>query len=1435
MNTKIHHSLSTFILVLFTTVQAFSQSTCSITASSSAASINCGESVQLTSFGLGGSNVLVNDFNNGTAGSGWTTTSGAQYDNPCGAGPGGAHMWMGAGSAAPRTIATVGLNIACTGTVCFDFKMATQGGASPCEGPDATGEGIYLQYSIDGGTTWTTINYFDPAPGGGTDPILTSWNNYCYPIPAGAVSANTMFRWAQTTVSSSTNDHWGIDNVNITLNCGTPYHYNWIPATGLSASNIANPVATPLTSTTYTVYYTNGVNDSCMAIVPIAVNLPTVDAGAVQTVCAGSPVSLNATSSFGSGPQTLTFTNSNPVAIVDNQTITSTVSVTGFNQTNITANTVITVCLDISHTWDADLDISLSCPGGTTIDLSSDNGGSANNYTSTCFSATAATAVTAGTAPFTGSYTPEQAFSNLISCLANGTWTLSVHDDTGGDQGTLNSWSITLTDNAATVASVAWSPNTNMTNATTLTPTLTPTVTTTYTVTVTGSNNCSKTDTVTVFVNALPVADAGIDTATCAGTPVNLLASGGTTYSWSPAATLSSSTVANPVATPSVTTNYIVTVSNGTCSDKDTVQVVIKALPNVDAGANTQICTGASVNLNATGAATYSWSPGTYLSANNIANPVSTPGATITYTVTGTAANGCVQTDSVQLTIISAPSANAGTDTAFCDGTSVNLNASGGGTYSWSPASGLSNSTIANPVANPAATTTYTLTVSAAGGCFDTDTMVVTVKTMPNTDAGTNQVICPGGAVQLSASGAVSYTWTPAASLNNPAIFDPIATPSATTTYTVVGTAANGCSKSDLVSVAIGPGISITMSSNVSVCAGASTNLSATSSANTYSWSPATGLNVTNAANVVATPAVTTTYTVTATNTSTGCTGTDSVTVTVNNAPNANAGNDVSVCNGSSTNLSASGGGTYSWTPASGLSSTTISNPVASPTVTTQYIVTVTSAQTCTDKDTVVVTVNSLPNVDAGTNQSACVGGTAQLNASGAVSYTWLPATGLNAANIANPVATATAAVTYTVTGTDANGCKQTDVVAVSLYPQPTVNAGNNAAICPGNSTPLTATTSATTFSWSPAAGLSATTVANPLASPVATTNYTVTVTDANGCTATDAVTVTVNTLPNVNAGNDANVCAGASANLSASGGTTYSWSPLTGLSNPTIANPTATPVSPTNYTVTVTDANGCTGSDVVQVGINPTPVMAQPSSSNSDCGSSTGTVTAVAPTNGTAPYTYSINNGAQQSALQFNGLAMGTYTVEVTDANGCKSTQTINVGSTIAVNAAFTPSPASGTVPLSVTATNTSTGATNYIWTMGNGSGSFAVNPSTVYNNPGTYTITLLAYNNLPQCFDSVSYTVVVFPEASLVIPNVFTPNGDNVNDVFKISGTGVVKADVNIFDRWGLKVATWSGDLSQTWNGDQVTDGTFYYVIVAEAIDGSKKEYSGHVNIFR
>jgi hypothetical protein len=556
---------------------------------------------------------------------------------------------------------------------------------------------------------------------------------------------------------------------------------------------------------------------------------------------------------------------------------------------------------------------------------------------------------------------------------------------------------------------------------------------------------------------------------------------------------------------------YVSGTSNGGSTNLDYSTIKYCQLETI-APNDTAICLGQSVQLTATSTGTnFQWysvsgDPISSLSCSNCAAPIASPSTTTTYAVSSTSGSGCVDFDTVTVTVNNIPTPTVYNDgpLAFCVGDSVHLYTDSYSTYSWSNGDTDSVTTASAPG-------TYTVTITDNNGCQASASATVTNYSLPNVSAGPDQTICPENTAQLMATGASSYAWDVDPTLSQLLIPNPIASPTANTTYTVTGTDANGCSASDQVTISLYNSPVIDAGSPTTICVGDSTQLMA-SGAVSYLWDANPTLSALNIPNPWAYPTSQTKYIVTGTDAN-GCTARDSVTISTNGLPNVNAGVDQTMCANDSVHIFATGALTYLWQSDPSLSDINSSNPWASPSTTTSYILEGTDVNGCSNTDTVTIFVNSLPNVDAGSNTGICPNGSVQLNATGAVSYLWNSTSSLTPNNVANPTATPTTPEWYYVTGTDANGCKNTDSVFVDVYSNPTVDAGNDVSICIGDSTELIAS-GAVTYVWQFNATLSNLIGSNVWATPTTTTTYTVTGTDANGCSASDQVTVTVNPLP---------------------------------------------------------------------------------------------------------------------------------------------------------------------------------------------------------------------------------------------------------------------------------------------------------------------------------
>ena len=306
----------------------------------------------------------------------------------------------------------------------------------------------------------------------------------------------------------------------------------------------------------------------------------------------------------------------------------------------------------------------------------------------------------------------------------------------------------------------------------------------TYTITYTTPDAiCFDTETFDVTINPLPIVTAINNGPMCVGGNVDITGGGAVTYSWDTG--LGAGITHN--VSPAATTTYTVTGTDANgCINTANTNVVVNPLPIVGAGADQIFCVGPNATLSGTGAATYVWDNGV---VDGVA--FTPPLGTTTYTVTGTDANGCVNTDQVDITVNPLPIIDAGADDAICITGNINITATGGATYVWD--NGLGAGATHN--VSPAVTTTYTVTGTDANGCVNTDQVQITVLASAPINAGPDVAICAGDNTTLTASGGVTYTWDNGLGLGN----NFVVSPAATTTYTVTGTDANGCVNTDQV------------------------------------------------------------------------------------------------------------------------------------------------------------------------------------------------------------------------------------------------------------------------------------------------------------------------------------------------------------------------------------------------------------------------------------------------------------------------------------------------------------------------------------------------------------------------------------------------------------------------------------------------------------
>ena len=1272
--------------------------------------------------------------------------------------------------------------------------------------------------------------------------------------------------------------------------------YTWTPAASLNNPNISNPTATPTTTTVYSVTGTNanGCTNPIAETVTVSVNpMPTYSLSANSyTICSGGSQTFSVSGAVTwTWTPAATLTGANTATPTASPTATTIYSVTGTNNNGCTNPIPATVTVNVT----AVPSLSLTANSYTICD------GNSQTFAASGASTYTWTPNNTLTNPNTATPTaiPNTTTIYTVSGIASGcapssplTLTLTINPL---PTYSLSSNTFAICDGASQTFTVSgastytWTPATNLTGANTANPTASPTTTTVYSVTGTNANGCTNSIPVTVTVNVNPLPTyslTGNVYTICNGGSQTFSVSGATSYTWTPSVTLDNPNIATPTASPTTTTVYSVTGTNGNgCMNPipATVTVNLTTAPTLSLTANSfTICNGSSQTFSASGVSTYTWTPAITLNNPGIANPTANPTTTTVYTVNGTA-SGCAPSSPLTLTLTVNPLpilSLAGNSYSVCSGSSQTFTVSGANTYTWTPATTLTNPNTSNPTASPTITTTYSVTGTDANGCTNIvpDTVSLVINPLP-TYSLTNNIytICNGGSATFSVSGATSYTWTPSATLDNPNIATPTANPTITTTYSVIGTDGNTCTNpipaTVTVDVASAPSLTLALTS-YSICNGSSQTFSV-SGANTYTWSPGLPtLTGSNTANPTANPTTTTIYTVSGT--ASGCAPSAPLTLTLNINPLpilSLANNSYSVCNGSSQTFTVSGASTYTWTPSATLAGANTANPTATTNTTTTYSVTGTDGNGCISSavDTVLLTVNTLPTLTltAANSGTVCSGSSTMLTATGTglanATYSW--STGSSTLTNTLSVTPVSTPENYSVTATNTvTGCSSataTTVVTISPTPSITVQDSNSASsstICLNNSVNLTAT-GASTYTWTPATGLSPATGSVVNASPTNTntpTVYTVTGTSAAGCLSNSAsagtFTVTVNPLPILSlAGNSYSVCNGVSQTFTVSGASNYTWTPSVTLINPNSATPTANTNTTTTYSVTGTDANGCSSviPDTVRLTIYPLPtinVSAQTIAADT-CGKGTGGVTNITVLPGTPPYTYnwySISTGSLVStSSSLSNVPNGSYSLEVTDANNCVATVTggpdIFVVPTATVIASFYTNPANltGTIPFPVSFTNTSTGATNYIWYFGDTTHaqSTNINPSFTYTNIGTYTVMLVAIHG--TCTDTARTIVVTDAPTTIIIPNIFSPNGDGINDEFFIINTGLNSLNCLIYNRWGELLATLNSP-NQVWdgrtpNGGNAPDGTYFYILQAQGTDGKVYKKNGPLTLVR
>ena len=791
----------------------------------------------------------------------------------------------------------------------------------------------------------------------------------------------------------------------------------------------------------------------------------------------------------------------------------------------------------------------------------------------------------------------------------------------------------------------------------------------TYTVTVTNTAGCQKTLSAIVSEYAMTAPAISGNLTICEGTSTTLRATGGTSYEWDDGNM-------SAMITVNTTGTYTVTATNTYgCTATASASVLVNPAPAVYILTQNTICRGESVSLTAiTSANSFNWNSGQNTATINVS-----PTLTSNYTVLVTDENGCTATATTQITVNQLPSAYVSGPTAICQGDTSVLTASGGVAYQWS--TGQFDDHI-----DVTASGNYTVTVTGENGCSSSIQKTVTVNALPVATVTESVDICRGQQAQLitDAPAGCTYYWSTGSHQSRISV-------SEAGEYQVTITNSNLCSQVYHATVVVHELPQISIIGTSEICQGQSTALTVSSDGNNqYVWSNGDH----NPSTTVSTAGQ---YYVTATN-SYGCSSTASRGVVVHELPDPQISGNLTICKGKSTTLSASGGMTYLWNTGN-----TGANIAVAPSTSQSYTVTASNAYGCMASVSAMVTVNALPTVTFSGNTAICAGESTNITASGANTYAW--STGVQSAT-----ATFGNAGTYTVTATDAQNCSNSATVTITVNENPNVQIAGPDYICFGNVADLTVT-GATTYTWSTEETASTISV-----SPAATSTYSVTGYDLNGCHTTTSKVVNVASLPVINVAGEKTICAGQSTTLTATGGASYQWS--NGVTGNSI---TVAPAATQSYVVTVTDALGCSASKETQVTVNALPVVTF-SGDTAMCAGNTVTLTA----GGGTGYLWS--TGANTAAITVN--TAGYYKVTVSNADNCHYTDSIYVTVNPNPDVQFT-SPQY--ICTGAVATLTASGASTYQWNTGETSSSISVSPTTTT----TYLVT--GYD-AKGCFTTVS-----------------------------------------------------------------------------------------------
>ncbi|MEZ4800413.1 MAG: hypothetical protein R2809_11720 [Flavobacteriales bacterium] len=623
-------------------------------------------------------------------------------------------------------------------------------------------------------------------------------------------------------------------------------------------------------------------------------------------------------------------------------------------------------------------------------------------------------------------------------------------------------------------------------------------------------------------------ANAGPDLAVCAGESFTLggapsALNGTAPYSYDWSGLSGADDVANPTITLNTTTTFTLTITDNVgCTSSDQVTVTVTPAPVANAGADLDPCVN-TANITLPSGGTWSGAPATMLNGN-IFNPNTVGTYTLTYTVTS---NGCSAMDTKEILVRPRPTVNAGADAVICPGACLQLNAVASSSngpitlYSWSGgplSSNLGQSPIACPTGSGA---TYSVTVVDSESCNAQDQITITFQSPVAVNAGPDLTLCNNSnPVALTGNSPAGGAWS-GTGVNAAGQFVSPGVGTYTITYTYITAA--GCSYSDIRQIDVVDSTPVDAGNNMSACVGAPAfQLNPVTPGGTWSGSAF----VTSGG--LFTPSVLGSYNLVYSVNTGVCTSTDNISVTVFGLPTIDAGSNQSMCAGASVVLNGSASGglppyNVSWTNSASLSNASVLNPTATPTTTTSYTLTVVDGRGCSASDFATVTVNSIPTVNAGNDQTICdQSGPVQLTGQSPAGGSWSGSC-VSSNGQFTPCGVGTFVLTYTYV--NPNGCSASDDITITVTSSPSISAGVDQSVCRNEGYVDLGANASVSGTWSGAGIIDP---INGIFDPISagTGNHTLTLTMGTGvCQVSDQVAVQVKAEPNVNAGNAASMC----------------------------------------------------------------------------------------------------------------------------------------------------------------------------------------------------------------------------------------------------------------------------------------------------------------------